>query len=497
MRKIFHLFTSRLFIFAMLIILQISVILLSILKLQEISVYFYFFCQLVSLFAVFYIVSKEDNPMYKIAWIIPILTVPVLGGLFYLLFGKKPSSKRIKNILYNIENNALKDKNKDILLKLNETPLIKKQASYINSVGYPVYENTETLFLSPGEKQFFVMLKELKRAKKFIFMEYFIIEEGKMWNSILDILTEKVKEGVEVRLLYDDIGCIKTLPKLYYKKLRNLGIKVKVFNPFLPSLNIFMNNRDHRKICIIDGDIAFTGGINLADEYINEIERFGHWKDSSVMLKGEAVLSLTQMFLNLWGESFNKKYAPTSAFASDGYVLPFGDIPIDYELTGENVYMNMINSAKESISIETPYLIIDNEMVTALCLAAKSGIKVNIITPGIADKWFVHEVTRSYYKRLILSGVNIYEYKNGFIHSKIIIADRECAVIGTQNFDYRSLYLHFECGVWMYKSTAVYKAYDDFKNILKASKKITLSDCKIPWYKAAIRGFLKLFAPLM
>ena len=300
MKKIIKLLLSRLFIFAVLILLQLGVLILSISKLQELSAYFYIFCQFLSLFVVFYIISKEDNPMYKIAWILPIMIVPVFGGILYLLFGRRKSSSKICKRMEK-SNNILKNKNLDILSSLKESPLIYKQASYINSVGYPIYQNTETMFLSPGEKFFPILLKELEKAKEYIYLEYFIIEEGLMWNSILDILVKKANEGVDVRVIYDDMGCIGTLPDSYHKKLQKFGIKTKVFNPFIPSLDIFMNNRDHRKICVIDGDTAFTGGINLADEYINEITRHGYWKDSAIMLKGDAVFSFTQMFLNLWG----------------------------------------------------------------------------------------------------------------------------------------------------------------------------------------------------
>lgn len=505
MKKIIQFLTSRLFIFALLIVLQAAVLVLGILWLQELSFIFYIFCEVLSLIIVFSIVSKQDNPMYKIAWIIPIMMVPVLGGFFYLLFGKRNISPRIRRILeqLNVKNSDLHIQNQEILAEMEYNPHAVKQASYIaQTVGYPVYKNTETIFLSPGEEQFPVMIAELKKAKKFIFLEYFIIEEGKMWNPILDILTDKVKEGVDVRVMYDDLGSIGTLPARYYKKLQERGIKVQVFNPFKPSLDVFMNYRDHRKICVIDGNVGITGGINLADEYINAYEKHGYWKDASILLRGDAVWSLTTMFLTLWesatGADENYElFKPTNLYENDGFVQPFADSPIDWELSGENVYMNMINGATKHICIETPYLIIDNEMMTSLCLAAKSGIRVDIVTPHVADKWFVHEVTRSNYKQLIEAGVNIYEFTPGFIHSKVVVVDDQYAVVGTQNFDYRSFYLHFECGVFMYRSSAIQQVSADFKEILKVSQKITLADCKIPWYKRPIRGFLKVFAPLM
>ena len=505
MKKILSFLTSRLFIFAMLILLQMAVLVCFLLWLQELSVYFYIFCTVLSLTMVFYIVSRQDNPMYKIAWIIPIMMVPVLGGIFYLLFGKRNISPRIRRKLGQgmVKNAKFQTQNPEILTELRKNPQGAKQAAYITqTVGYPVYKNTETIFLSPGEAQFPIMMEELKKAKKFIFLEYFIIQEGKMWDSILEILVEKVKEGVDVRVLYDDLGCIGTLPPHYDRKLRQLGIQVQVFNPFKPSLDVFMNYRDHRKICVIDGNVGITGGINLSDEYINAYEKHGYWKDASILLRGDGVWSLTTMFLNLWegATGVDEKYdlyRPTDLYENDGFVQPFADSPMDLELSGESVYMNMINSATKSIRIETPYLIIDNEMMTALCLAAKSGICVDIVTPHVADKWFVHEVTRSNYKQLIQAGVNIYEYTPGFIHAKVVVVDNEYAVVGTQNFDYRSFYLHFECGVWMHHSTAIRQITADFNEILKVSRKMAPEDCKIPWYKRAIRGFLKVFSPLM
>ena len=303
------------------------------------------------------------------------------------------------------------------------------------------------------------------------------------------------------------MGCITTLPNKYHEKMEKLGIKCQVFNKFIPILSIIVNNRDHRKITVIDGHTAFTGGINLADEYINEIVRFGHWKDASIMIKGEAVWNLTVMFLQVWNfvgfnrEDYNK-YRPkmyhSDDFATDGYVQPYGDSPYDNELVGENVYLNIINKAKDYIYINTPYLIIDNELVTALTLAAKSGVDVRIVTPFIEDKWYAHIVTRAYYAQLIEAGVKIYEYIPGFIHSKTFVCDDEIGVVGTINMDYRSLYLHFECGVFLYKTKSVMQIKEDFLNILEVSQNITLEDTKkVKWFNRFLRAILRVFAPLM
>jgi len=347
----------------------------------------------------------------------------------------------------------------------------------------------------------------LKKAEKFIFLEYFIIEEGVMWNSILDILKQKAEEGVDVRVIYDDAGCIFKLPYGYNKKLESMGIKCRVFNPLVPLLSSRINNRDHRKIAIIDGHTGFTGGINLADEYINEYEKFGHWKDSAIMIKGEAVWSMTVMFLSMWNyldgsnEDFNKfkpDIEPLEESCKDGYVQPFADNPLDDETVGEIVYLNLINKARRYVYITTPYLIIDNEIITALTSAAKGGVDVRIITPYCGDKWYVHEVTRSYYRTLIESGVKIYEYTPGFIHSKTFVVDDEYGVVGTINMDYRSLFLHFECGVWMYKCRTIRDIKKDFNDTLKMCREITIEELnEIKWYKTLERMILRIFAPLM
>ncbi|MEG1778081.1 MAG: cardiolipin synthase, partial [Angelakisella sp.] len=366
---------------------------------------------------------------------------------------------------------------------------------------------TETEYLSSGEMKFERMLEELRKAEHFIFLEYFIIQEGVMWNAILEVLCQKAKEGVDVRIIYDDMGCIMTLPYGYDKKLEEMGIKCARFNPFIPILSIRFNNRDHRKICIIDGDIGITGGINLADEYINAIDKHGHWKDTAILLRGAAVWNLTVMFLSMWDylrDSHDdcRLYRPGLYHplpqANDGYVQPFADSPLDGESVSETVYLNMINKAERYIYITTPYLIIDNEMVVALQTAAKNGVDVRIITPHIADKWYVHAVTRAYYESLVECGVRIYEYTPGFIHAKTYVCDDKYAVVGTINMDYRSLYLHFECGAWLCDSSGVFAVRDDFTKILEVSGEVTLQQCRdVSWVRRLGRGLLKSFAPLM
>lgn len=511
MEKLLKKLLSRTFIVGFLILLQLVILIAGIWKLSEDFVYLYFLFIGLSIVVFIYIVSRKDNPSYKLAWAVPVLLVPVFGGLFYLIFGGNKTSKKFKNQIQ-----ASHDETKHLLY--NDGTIIKEleyidksianQARYIAEYSqFPPHKNTSSEYLSPGEVFFEKLKEELKKAKYYIFMEYFIVHEGKMWDSILAILEEKVKEGVEVRLVYDDMGCLSTLPYKYNQVLEEKGIRCMVFNPFVPLLSLRMNNRDHRKITVIDGHTGFTGGINLADEYINEVVRFGYWKDASIMLKGDAVWNLTVMFLQTWN-FYNKekeayeKYYPyfhhEENFESDGYVQPYGDSPLDDEIVGENVYLNIINKAKDYVYINTPYFIVDNELVTALTLAAKSGVDIRIVTPHIEDKWYAHIVTRAYYSQLIEAGVKVYEYTPGFIHSKTFVSDDEVGTVGTINMDYRSLYLHFECGVWLYKTKSVGQIKDDFLKTLEKCQRITMDDCvKVKFPTRILRSVIRVFAPLM
>ena len=510
LKKLFHLLTSRIFIVIVLIMVQLAIFVLSLTSLGRDFAFLKYVFKAVSFLCLLKIINSNDNPAYKIPWIILIIVMSPIGGLIYLLFGTKSMPSYLDG-----RTDAVFEKTKD---KLNKSlPLfekleqddksISKQVAYIeNRSFYPVYQNTQTRYYPLGEEMFEAMLNALRGAKHFIFMEYFIVDTGIMWDQIREILVEKAKEGVDVRLLYDDLGCIMTLPSNFAKNLRKDGVKVYAFNPVHAKLDVKMNSRDHRKILVVDGHIGFTGGVNIADEYINAYEKHGHWKDGGVMLQGEAVWNLTVMFLQFWHyadkstEDFSK-FAPDvygPAYQSDGYVQPYADSPLDDEILGEQVYLNVISNAKDYVYINTPYLIIDNEMTTALTLAAKSGIDVRITTPHIPDKWYVHLVTRSYYHQLIKAGVKVYEYLPGFIHAKSFVSDDTVGVIGTTNLDFRSLYLHYECGVWMYKSSAVLQLKQDYLDTLEKCKQITLEECMaIPKTKRFIAATLRLLSPLM
>lgn len=511
MRRLLKNLFSRVVIFGLAILVQLFILILIIWHFSNYFAVFYGIFALISLVAVLIIVNSRTNPAYKIAWIIPIMLFPIFGGLFYLMFGGNKTSRRSKRKMELISHKTTEalGQNQDILDQLDKVNQgAANQARYIYDYSYyPVYTGTTSHYLSSGEMKFECLLEELKKAERYIFLEYFIIEQGTMWSAILDILVEKAQQGVDVRVIYDDVGCLLKLPYGYDRHLESLGIKCRVFNPFRPVLSVRLNNRDHRKIAVIDGHTAITGGINLADEYINEVARFGHWKDTSILIRGEAVWNLVVMFLALWDwmsgikedyEEFKPLPEYAEQFTTDGYVQPFADSPLDDESVSQSVFLNMIGEAKRYVYINTPYLILDYEMTTALCLAAKRGVDVRIVTPRIGDRWFVHAVTRSNYEVLIEAGVLIYEYTPGFMHAKTFVVDDEFAVVGTINLDYRSLYLHFECGVWLFKTKSVLEIKEDYLQTLAVSQLITLEECHhVKWYKKLARSLLRLFAPLM
>lgn len=496
---------------ALLLILQIAALVFFSVRLSDYFKWYYVASIVMSLLAVFAILTSRSNPAYKIAWIILIMAFPIFGGPFYLMYGSSKLSRHTKKKMAAISDNisVYTPSDQNVVKKLaDENPVASLQSHYIeHGACCPVYEHTQCEYHEIGEKSWDRMLEELERAEHFIFLEYFIIEEGEMWDPMLDILRRKAAQGVDVRMIYDDLGSIMKVPDGYDKLLESYGIRTCVFNPFIPVINLRMNNRDHRKICVIDGHTGFTGGINLADEYINVKVIHGHWKDTAIMLKGDAVWSLTVMFLSMWdfirGEKSDfELYRPQvyhpEPVPSDGYLQPFADNPLDNEPVGENVYLNLINKAERYVYITTPYLIISNEMMTALTNAAKSGVDVRIITPHIPDKWYVHMVSQAHYLQLIEAGVRIFEYTPGFIHAKSFVVDDAYAVVGTINLDYRSLYLHFECATWMYKTSCITDIYQDFMQTQTVSQEITMADCKaVPFMKRLLSNILKIFAPLM
>ena len=513
LRKLLKLLFNRIFYVAFAILIQLGWIFIMVLKIAAFSRYVDIFIEIVGVVLVLWIVNKEINPSYKLAWTMLILSLPILGVTLYFLFGKsRIASIMDQQFTKRIEESSelMQDDPETVSSLLERDPSAAMQSHYISSAShFPVHQNTSAEYFQVGDDMFPVLVKELKQAQKYIFIEYFIINDGVMWKTILDILEQKAAEGVDVRLIYDGFGCLTTLPHKYYEELRKKGIACQVFNPFRPILNIIQNNRDHRKLCIIDGWVGFTGGINLSDEYINQKERFGHWKDTAIMLKGEAVWNMTVMFLHMWaviGRTEEKidyeVYLPhknhQEQFVGNGFVQPFCDTPLDEEIVGENVYLNIINKARRYVYICTPYLIIDNEMMTALCLAAKNGVDVRIMTPGIPDKKLVFLLTQSYYRQLLENGVKIYEYQPGFLHAKTFVSDDEVAVVGTINLDYRSLYLHFEDGVWIYGNEVIWSMKEDFVQTLEYCHTVTLDSCKNRKIPVRImQNVLRAFAPML
>lgn len=466
--------------------------------------FFYGACEILSLFVVLYIIREDSNPTYKLPWIILNLTLPILGGLTYLMFGRVRFSRGERRRGVEIAQCYLDAARIRPGVTERVPPEYRTECCYLrNRAAAPAYDHTDVTFYSEGETFWRAMLEELKKAERFIFLEYFIIAPGAMWDSILDILKEKVRAGVDVRVIYDDIGCIGRLPSDYAAQLERAGIRCLTFNRFTNIFSSRFNNRDHRKICVVDGNVGFTGGVNLADEYINAVERFGYWKDTAVRLRGDAVWSLTAMFLALWDFERRQRedpaqFAPTVRSNSGGFVQPYNDIPLDREYVGETVYRNILNHARDYVYITTPYLIIDNVMITALTTAAKSGVDVRIIMPGIPDKKLVYTLSRSYYGVLMAAGVKIYEYTPGFIHAKEFVADDRCAVVGSINLDYRSLCHHFECAAWMCDVPAVMDVKKDFLETLEKCREITPEIYRRECNRhPLLLAVLRIFAPLM
>lgn len=491
------------------LLFQIGWILFIVLELNEYSAGISLFTGVLSLLVVLRLYSKHTTAAMKMPWIMLILVFPVMGLCLYLvieLFGDLGSTgKRLKAVREELlphltQKEAVFDRLEDADLST------ANQCRYLwRHNGSPVYENTAVTYYSRARDAFEEMKRELEKAESFIFMEYFIVRDDSSFRELQEILVRKAAQGVEVRLMYDDIGSVGYVNWTFAKRVNDLGIQCRIFNPALPVLNLFMNHRDHRKITVIDGKVGFTGGYNLADEYFDRAFPYGQWKDTGLRLEGEAVRSLTAAFLELWSISARQEEDPGrylevvhSVPDTVGFVQPYTDDPLGKERVAENVYLNLISAARKRLYITTPYLIITDEMHTALALAAKRGVDVRIITPGIPDKKTVYGVTRSYYAGLASQGVRIYEYSPGFCHAKQCVCDGETASVGTSNLDYRSLYLHFENNVLLCGCDAVKRIEEDFRAMFSQSREVTEQ------YRGG-RGailriwqcILRLFAPLL
>jgi len=501
------------------LLIQISLIIILIAGVSIHFQYSYLVLYFLSIIACIHVINKHEKAGYKLTWIFLILLFPFFGGILYIYFNTISSQKKLKRAF----DKNIKDSREAFFLAgnrldelIDEHPEFTTHAQYLqNFAGFPVFSNTRQVYLNSGEAFYSKVLEELEKAQRYIFLEFFILKEGVMFNSILEILERKADAGLDVRIIYDDLGCFFTLPEDYPNILAQRGIKCFVFNPFRPIVSSLQNNRDHRKIISIDGKVVFTGGLNLADEYVNIVDRFGHWKDAAIMLEGDGAWAFTLIFLQMWNLKPGNKddYASffpwkeniiehtekgvAEGYEAWGYVQPYADSPIDHEFVGEHVYIKIINHAKKYVYINTPYLIVDDNLLSALTTAAKSGVDVRIITPHRWDKWIVAITSRSYYRRLIYAGVKVYEYTSGFNHGKTFVSDDIIATVGTTNLDFRSLYLHFECGVVVYASESISSVKEDFLKTLPISTEITLKDCDRGAFQRIIPDVLRIFAPLM
>ncbi len=455
-----------------------------------------------------YIVSRDINPGYKLSWCVLILAIPAFGVLVYFFIGRQHTPRRVRKRL-SIASDA-----SQVLLNMTNADITDKRGSLnptgttcaelvLNSASYPVYGGTATKYYALGDDFFPDLVKDIKAAQKFILMEYFIIDPGKVWNEVEEALIERAKAGVEVKIIYDDVGSMFTLPKKTIKKLRAVGIEILPFNKITFSFDMRLNNRSHRKITVIDGKIAYTGGNNLADEYANKKVRFGHWKDTHMRFAGEAVWSFTVMFLSFWhilskNKIVYKDYLNDCGEQAAGYVQPLSSGPGRNDHLIQSAFINLISTAKRYVYITTPYLILDNETQTALVNAAKSGVDVRIIIPRIPDKKTVYLATKSFIPLLKKAGVRVYTYTPGFIHAKMIIADDERAFIGTCNMDYRSFYLHYECGALLYNVETIPAMKADFLATLEESAELSYEQVtNVTVFTRIARSILRLFAPAL
>ena len=455
-----------------------------------------------------FIINSSMESSAKLTWVVFVAIFPFVAGLFYI-FARTSPAKSDTTYCLNVQyegNKALHPQNHEVLDELLDkdkgSALI---ANYIYGTHcYPIYKNTDVEYFPLGEKKWERMLIDLKKAKKFIFLEYFIIEEGLMWGKILEILEEKAKEGLDVRVMYDGTCAMSVLPNNYFKRLRAIGIKSKIWNPIQPPFSSKLNYRDHRKILVIDNEVAYNGGVNLADEYINHIERFGHWKDVALRLEGEAVSRFTTMFLSQWhaDEEAASDFSPflehKISKPNEGFLAPYATNPLNKEKIAEMVYFSIITGASSYVHIITPYLILDDELIAALTTTARKGVDVQIIIPGIPDKKAVWALAKTYYPQLLEAGVKVYEYTPGFTHAKVFVADDKRAVVGTINLDYRSLYHHFECGTFLADTPVVNDIEKDFQETAAKSHLITEEDVKKNPKLRKLRGhIMKLVAPLL
>ena len=502
---------GRTAIVVLLLLIQVLMLFFAYQYLQDRGVLLNVVLRVFSIVLVIHIINKKENPAFMISWLILILGWPVFGSLLYLFVEVQPANywinKRLNKMHIDTQHYWKQDEQvtENLAKESTEMPHLSKYV--YERGGFPTWQNTRAKYFPGGQEKFEELLIQLEKAERFIFMEYFIVDKGYMWDTVREVLIRKAAEGVEVRMMYDGTCSFSLLPYHYPKRLEEVGIKCHMFAPVVPALSTHQNNRDHRKIVVIDGKVAFTGGVNLADEYIGRKERFGTWKDAAIMIEGDAVRSFTLMFLEMWNvekhwekESFDTylDVEQVKLPGTGGFVIPYGDSPLDHEQVGESVYIDILYTAKDYVHIMTPYLILDHDMITALTYAAKRGVEVIIIMPHIPDKWYAFMLAKTYYEELLNAGVQIYEFTEGFVHAKVFTSDDRKAVVGSINLDYRSLYLHFECAVYLYRNAAISSVEMDFQETLKKCQKIRVEDVRNRPLRNRVAGkVLRLLAPLM
>ena len=509
-RDIKQIVFGRTIIILFILLIQLVFLYASTVYLSSQAPFIYILERIVSIVAIIYLNNKDIIPEIKQVWILLIITLPLFGTIFYLYTQLEFQSRKLKTQLdkthHYYTSKLVQDKDVYIDLYKSSTAIANLSNYMMNNTGYPIYKDTRAKYFSSGIEFYNDLISKIMSAKHYIFMEYFIIEHGYMWDTIAQILVNKSKNGVKVYLMCDGMNVLTKIPVEDLNNLKKYGIEFKLFSPAKPIITTVQDKRDHRKICVVDGIYAYTGGINLADEYINKTHPFGYWKDSAICIEGEGVKSFIAMFLEMWniGEKTltnYKQFIPSNLnlnTSGNGFILPFADSPTDNEHVSMNLYCNMFENAKRYIYIMTPYLIPNDIILNSLKSAAKRGVDVRIIMPGIPDKSYAFSVAKTYYNELIRAGVKIFEFKEGFLHSKNVVCDDEFACVGTVNLDYRSFFHHFECGIFLFRNMEILSIHNDFERMFTRSKNITITDNNSRGFLVKLFGYIiKLIAPLM
>ncbi len=512
MNKLLKLVYSNKFFAVLTLLLQVGMIAMYIVGISNNARFYLLASNFISMIFILVEVNRHEESAYKITWIMLIAVVPFFGWFFYLythtgiISGNiRKSHEKAQKVLASYRRD-----DSELIREMDEKGIDTSLIKYLSYAGgNSVFSNTLVSYYPLGDDMFPSLLEELEKAEQFIFMEFFIInQKSSMWKKVEEILIRKARLGVDVRLMYDGMGCIGIVDKEYDKMLSQKGIKCQIFAPVQPLLSTYQNNRDHRKIVVIDGRCAFSGGVNLADEYINKIVRFGHWKDTAIKLIGEGVSGFTELFLTMWCTTSADDERDMGRFVNiskvhsvpdaQGYVVPFGDSPLDTKLVGRNAYVDILNSSREYVDIMTPYFVIDDAIYNAMDYAVTRGVRVRLILPGVPDKKAPYCLARSYYKDLFKIGVEVYEYIPGFVHAKNTVSDGKRAIVGTINYDYRSLYLHYECAAYMMNVPQIKDMEDDFVDTLSKCRRVTkLEYDNYPWYYRAAGRVLRCVATMI